>query len=315
MSFAEPNLLWLLVLLPLAAWPWFGRRRGQRHPLAQAMPAAAGRLLAYRGLPALGLAGLACLVVAWAGPRSPETGQDEPRSGVGVMMVLDRSGSMGSPVGIFDDHSRLDLVKDAFSRFVDRRPHDLIGLIAFARYPETLAPLSAAPDTLKEYLDAIDLAQDDEDGTAIGDALALAVARLKAAGPELKSRVVVLLTDGLSNAGAVAPMEAARQAAAAGVRIYAIGFGAQGYRANADDSDPNTLAAMAKLSGGQFYGADSAQGLERVCAQIDALEKAPLKAPSRQRYREHYGAFALAGLLLVLLEQTLALTWLRRLES
>lgn len=326
MNFAQPLMLGLLLVLPLL----FLRRRSSpspaHHPLVGLMrPQLSARTLAYRALPVLGVLGLAALIVALAGPRLPQTELEPPRSGLAIMMTIDRSGSMGTSVETPEgETTRLEIVKKVFANFARERRNDLIGLIDFARYPETLAPLSGAGDTLQGFLDTLALPQSrEEDGTSIGDAVALATARLKAAGPEIKSRVLILLTDGLSNAGSISPIDAAKAAADAGVRLYAIGFDAGGFQVAPDGTkfplgesfDSQTLTQMATMTGGQFFVADSADSLKAVYGRIDSLEKSKVQVPSQQRWDELYGIFALIALVCLGLERSLALSWLRRMEA
>jgi len=188
------------------------------------------------GLPALLLAAaVLMLAVALAGPRSGDASTRVRREGIAIAIAVDRSGSMRARDFVRDDTSvsRLDVVKSVFRRFVSDaggrsgRPNDLVGLVAFARYADGLCPLTLDHGNLVSILDEVDLPTDpEEDGTAVGEGLALAVERLRR---HETSRVAILLTDGVSNAGDIDPLQAAELAAQHGVKVYAIGAGWSDY--------------------------------------------------------------------------------------
>lgn len=308
---------WLLLLLPLPlllralltpARPTQG--------LALRLPSLAGLAALTAGpLPArrarLALAALiwALLVLAAARPQWIGAPIALPMSGRDLMLVVDISGSMDLP-----DYSlagqpatRLDVVKQTAGRFIERRTQDRIGLILFGTRPYVQTPLTYDRATVAQMLDEaiVGLAGID---TAIGDALGLAVKRLQALPPG--QQVIVLLTDGDSNAGALAPLTAAGLAADAGIRIYSIGMGgpvgqdtSAGFRVEqeADDLDPATLRALAERTGGHAFIATDAAQLERVYALLDQLEPNIRTERTWRPTRDYYPWPAAAALLLSLL--------------
>ncbi len=291
---------------------------------------------------------LVALVIALARPQQGMERVRDASQGIAIEMVVDRSGSMGAEMSFNGkDMTRLDVVKQVFSWFVQGnkqkglkgRPNDLVGMVAFARYADTVCPLTLAHGALEKFLDTVHLAQRrEEDGTAIGDAVALAAARLKNAGETyahqrelhgnnaytIKSKVIILLTDGQANCGKRSPLEAAKLAAQWGVKIYAIGvgggqsfttvrtpFGDYKMPVNAD-LDESTLKAMAKESGGIYRRADDADSLLAIYKEIDSLEKTDLQSIRYLDYREWFTPFALAAAGALLLEILLRTTLFRR---
>nr|WP_281389021.1 VWA domain-containing protein [Spirochaeta isovalerica] len=251
-------------------------------------------------------------------------------------MVLDRSSSMGTPVKADGSRNRLDAVKDAFITFVagndaelEGRPDDLIGLITFGRFGETLAPLTLSHNTLVDFTQTIQLIESrEEDGTSIGDAVSLAVARLvetekqnRRSEYEIESKAIILLTDGQNNGGKISPLDAAYLAQQWGIKIYTIGFGA-GYYRNAFGLvrkipegygvDQETLSKMADITGGQYFSADTEESLKEIYREIDKMEKISHESFSFKNYKEFFMPFAFAGWILLFLSYILSATWLRR---
>ena len=235
---------------------------------------------------------------------------------------------------------RIDIVKKNLSDFINGngrelsgRPDDLIGLIAFARYADTLAPLSLSHTVISNFTDNLDVVKiKDEDGTSIGDAVALAAARLKSVennndpegGYQITSRIIILLTDGENNSGKYSPREAAELAAGWGIKIYSIGFGGTAYytmnslfgnrRVPVGAAvDEATLKAIAEITGGAYFQADSAADLGGIYKTIDDMEKTEIVSYTRYKCRELFVAFALTGLLLTAAGLALDATVLRRL--
>jgi Ca-activated chloride channel family protein len=236
LEFREP---WFL-LLALAALPvlWSARRRGGTLLFSSValLPRHTGSLrsrLAFLPELALALATLG-LAVAMAGPRVGDRRHRVEREGIAIMMVVDVSGSMRAlDLGLEERRTRLDVVKTVFEEFVlgkgdlPGRPSDTIGLVSFARYADTRCPLTLDHGNLALIARSLQLVESrDEDGTAIGDGLGLAIERLRES--SARSRVVILLTDGVSNAGEETPLGAAELARALGVKVYTIGAGTSG---------------------------------------------------------------------------------------
>jgi len=296
--------VWALLLLALlpALWVLWRRRRpaairfsdlsGVRSVATLRTPDKSERSRRARlVLPALRMVALACLIVAVARPQRPDESRAVYAEGIAIQMVVDTSSSMRDTDLSPPDRemTRLDVVKDVFRRFVlgegklPGRPNDLIGMIRFALYPDSVCPLTLDHAALMQVLDQTGIVtRRDEDFTAIGDALALAVERLK----ELKrtsgsgqqytvtSRVIILLTDGENNAGMVMPEQAGELAATFGIKVYTImagtGQAAGWFRLPIDD---RALRRIAEVTGGQFYHARDRDSLERICAEIDRLER------------------------------------------
>jgi Ca-activated chloride channel family protein len=244
--------------------------------------------------------------------------------------------------------NRLEVAKQVFLEFVQGnkgtlagRPNDLIGLITFARYADTACPLTLAHDALSTFVEPIELVnRKPEDGTAIGDAIALAAARLQKAEEtllqqtlaadqqessyEIKSKIIILLTDGEQTAGKRTPREAAELAQKWGIKIYAIGIGSKDsllkipsifgtrFMQRSRGVDKQTLSQLAETTSGLFRMAEDGDALRAIYAEIDKLEKSEIESVRFVDYKERFSLFALAGLIVLLLETLLRTTWLRR---
>jgi Ca-activated chloride channel family protein len=260
-------------------------------------------------------------------------------------MVIDRSSSMSAEMEFAGERTtRLDAVKAVFAAFLlgdgealSGRPNDLVGMTAFARHAETVCPLTLDHAALEKFLGSIHIVtRRADDGTAIGDAVALAAARLRQAEETLrrqtggtgsdytiKSKVLILLTDGQNNAGKRSPEEAAALAAEWGIKIYAIGVGAGASSATVrtplgryrvpmgSPMDEATLEGMAEATGGLYLRADDAEGLRKVYETIDRLERTEIESLRHLDYRERFVPLALAALAMLALELLLRTTLLR----
>lgn len=275
-------------------------------------------------LPALLMAmGTAAFLVALAGPRTANKESLIRRDGIAIMMVIDRSSSMNARDLVQDDRSidRLTVVKDVFQRFVlgdtkeagGGRPDDLIGLVTFAGYADSICPLTYDHQNLTTLVGDLEIVTNQaEDGTAMGDGLALAVERLRKS--KAKSRVAILLTDGVNNAGVIEPLKAAELAANQDVKVYAIGAGTDG-RAPVPVRDPfsgqtvltgarveideETLEEIAKKTSGKYFRAVDASALAEIYKQIDLLERTEVSQERFLDYEEHYQFALMFGILLV----------------
>lgn len=337
---------WLLLLLvPLAALVAWRFREGLRLPLptagraASITPTLRARL---RRLPAvLRALAMAAAVVALARPQHGTEQVRDVSHGIAIEMVVDRSSSMGERIRFGGSSvTRLDAVKRVFREFIDPsegefggRPDDLIGMTAFAQYADTICPLTLSHDTLIELLDTVRLVDDRrEDGTAIGDALALAAARLQTAEKalagdapgereyEIKSKIVILLTDGENNAGDRSVADAGKLCEQWGVKVYAVGVGTERglqtpfgrlsapMRPGFDD---RALRELASVTGGKYWLATSADSLREVHEEIDALEKTEIEMVRYLDFREAFAPWALAALVLLSVEALLRQTVLR----
>lgn len=347
MSFANPWLLLLFLPLGFAAWRLLrrGRKRGIRFSAVARLPApAAGWRARVAALtPFVLLAGLALLVLAAARPRTSLARERKSVDALAIVMTVDVSGSMDAldltPKGerFSRQTTRLAVVKKLFAEFVEKRPDDLIGLVTFGGYAATRSPLTADHAALLNVLKGVEIpsvaldAQGrpisrDEQMTAIGDGLATALARLKDAKP--KTKIAILLSDGVSNTGAVEPDEAAAAASKMGVKVYAIGVGTRARRTPiigrdffgrevvqyADMTfDEKQLRSIAKRTGGTYFAVNDRDSLEKALDEIDQLETTRLDADVFNRWREHFVPFLLAGTLLVLFAVSLSMSATRRL--
>ena len=345
----------LLLLLPLglAAWRLLrrGRRSGIRFSATSRLPAktAGWRAKLASLTPFILLAGLALLVVAASRPRTPLAHDKKSIDAIAIAMTVDVSGSMdaldlapagtdfGNPSKKLEEWTRLSVVKRLFAEFVEKRPDDLIGLVSFGTYATTVAPLTMDHDMLLHALKGVEIPQTvfdaqgnaisrEEQMTAIGDGLATALARLKDAKP--KSKIVILLSDGVSNTGAVEPKDAAETAAKMGVKVYCIGigtaarrtprlvrdgYGRYGVVADRMTFDERQLKGIANATGAMYFPVNDRDSLEKALAEIDQLETTKLDADAYDRWDEHFAAFLFAGAILVFLAVSLSMFASRRL--
>lgn len=352
MRFEAP---WAFLLLPLVVMYWrFCRRGGEAIVFSSVdlvgvnIRSVRQRLSGVVGL--LEILSLLLIVVAIGRPQiGRETLHDVSR-GVAIQMVIDVSSSMDLPADSSGTgESRLEIARHVFEEFIagdgdgdddgsKGRENDLIGMVIFARYADTLCPLTLGHDALLQFVRELEPeSRAIEDGTAIGDALMLAAARLSKAHAssgqrgkkgrtdyEIKSKVIILLTDGENNCGRHMPMEGAALAQKWGIRVHTIGFGdkpdtrivqtpAGEREISVNSADTQTLALVAQATGGVFRMASDADSLRSVYREIDAMEKSDIVRVSQMDYGEAFGGFALAGLACLALEQLLAATILRRL--
>lgn len=330
MRFLHPELLWLLTLLPLLAL-WHGRE-GQASSIQYSsaeLVRAVGRSRrsrAGRWLGALRLPALALLIIALARPQFGRGTTEIRASGIDIVLALDVSGSMEALDFKMGGQSvnRLDVVKSVVSKFIEERPNDRLALIAFAGRPYLVSPLTLDHQWLLQNLERIRLGTV-EDGTAIGSAIATSVNRLR--DQPAKSKIVILLTDGMNNAGKVAPETAADAARAMGIKVYTIGVGVRG---NAPmpardqfgnrrmvlakvDIDETTLKKVADITEAQFYRATDTDSLREIYSQIDKLEKSEATLKKYEQYNELCAWFLLPGLMLLGGEFLLGNTRYRRL--
>jgi len=326
--FLQPEWLALLALLPLILI-WRGRRGTvaavEYSNIAAAKTAAReSRSRFGRWTKFLPIAAAALLVVGLARPQLVHGRTEVEASGIDIMLCVDVSGSMqaldfklnGVPT------NRIDIVKSVVAKFIDDRPNDRIGIIAFSAAPYLVSPPTLDHDWLQQNLDRVKVAGDMgvEDGTAIGSAIASATNRLRDL--PSKSKIIVLLTDGANNMGKISPPAAAEAAKALGVKVYTIGAGAEGQIPEpVKDAAGNTQIVMAKsdvdvdllkkiadTTGAQFFRATDTDSLQDIYSQINSLEKTTAKVHKFEKVKDVFAwavipAFALLGLS-VFLEQT-----------
>ena len=260
----------------------------------------------------LGVAGLALLVVALARPQRVFTFSSEKR-GIDIVITLDASGSMGAEP--FRPRNRFTVAKQLIARFVEKRTDDRIGIVTFGARAATRVPVSFDHRIVVAALETCELG-DHGDGTAIGHAIATSVNRLR--GSKARSRVIILLTDGINNAGSIDPATAASLARQLGIRLYAIGVGSRGvvqmpvriqnrltgevetiYRLMRADIDEAMLTSIAESTGGSYFRATDERTLESIFARIDELERTSLEAPKTTSIEELYETPLVAGLILL----------------
>jgi Ca-activated chloride channel family protein len=332
MRFAHPFLLCLLILVPLpfvvewlrprVAWPSFrGFAKSRRTIWVWLLPIP----------PLLRSLAIGALAVALARPQTIGGTTRIEGQGVAIVAALDHSSSMNAANFPADfgsrTTSRLEAARSTFKEFVAGRPDDLIGLVVFANYPDLTCPPTLDHRFLIEAADAVRPARPGDDGTNIGDALALALDALRTTTPEKK--VLVLLTDG-NNEPAVpnplAPEEAARLAKGLGVRLHTIAIGTPGglFRSAEPDTNlpitresegPNLamLRRLAEITGGRAFAATDADALREVFEAINALEKSTIRGEIKTRYDERYAPWAAASLALLVFDRLLSNGRLRRL--
>lgn len=317
---ADPAWLLLLLALPVLAWlhhrrSGFGALTYSRLPLgAGGRPSGGGSWRLH--LPFyIRLVALFFLLIALARPQLGYAWEESLTEGIDIQIVLDISGSMGAED--FQPKDRLTVAKQVVRQFVNGRPGDRIGVIVFSGGALTKAPLTTDRQMLDLLIDSVEL-NSLPDGTAIGVALASGASRLKSS--PAKTRIMVLVTDGVNNAGEIDPMSAAAVAKGLGIKVYTVGVGSGGVvPVPLPSRDPITgqtviqrrlmnvpvdeplLKEIARRTGGQFFKATDREGLERVFATIDRLEKTPLQVKRYVRYREVFPPFAWAGLFFLLL--------------
>ena len=326
MRFAEPWYLLLFAPLLLAFW-LAGRKTRWKDPelaypsLAALPPTRGIRAGAARSIPALRPLAVALLIVAAARPQAGREIREVVSEGIDIILAIDLSGSMRSED--FRPRNRLFVAKQVAKEFVRGRVQDRIGLVAFAGRSELISPLTLDYDGLCALIDGLDFGQL-PDGTAVGAAIAQGAQRLhKAPG---KSKVLVLLTDGINNAGAVDPVTAARLAKAVAVRIYSIGAGTQGaapfpiddpvlgrhYVWVRSEVDEVALRQVADVTGGRYFRATTAELLARVYHEIGDLEPSRVEMRSYTRWAEAGPWVLTFGAGLLALELLLGSTLLRR---
>ena len=313
-EFVTPAALGLLLALP-AWWWWYRRhqRAGIVFSRVSVLAAVAGRhSRVTRWIVALRNLAILLAVVALARPRAGARAENVTSEGINIVIAIDLSSSMLSQD--FQPDNRLEVAKRTVKEFIAERTSDRIGIVAFAAEALTQVPLTTDYPVVNAAVDNLQAGQL-EDGTAIGTAIATAANRLRDAPG--RSRVMILLTDGVNNRGAIDPRTAARAAAAFGIKIYTIGVGTEGmapvpvgrglfglrYENRPVEIDESLLTDVANITGGRYFRARDAAALRRIYQQIDELERVPVQTRTYVRYTELYRwplGLALLGLTLEL---------------
>ena len=316
MFFEYPKLLWLLVIPALLVLHYIYLELSERHPhlrVSTSVPwMASGRsfMALLRHVPfILRIFALSMIIVAIARPRSSEEMERIDTEGIDIILAMDVSTSM---LALDLTPDRINASKDIAIEFIAQRPTDRMGIVVFAGESFTQCPLTTDRATLINLMKDV---QTDliEDGTAIGNGLATAVARMKDS--DAKSRVVILLTDGVNNRGEISPQMAAEIAKTYGVRVYTIGVGKEGMAPypvmtpwgvevqNVKvEIDEALLAEIAESTGGRYFRATDNTKLAEIYSEINKMEKARTTVDSFPIYKELFGKYALLALLAILLE-------------
>lgn len=284
------------------------------------------KITASQGLILIRLMVFTLFIVALAGPRLTLERSEITTEGIDIILAVDASGSMAAEDFKIKNKriNRLSVVKNVVEDFVDQRSGDRIGLVVFAGQAYTLCPLTTDYDWLVTNLRRVELGVIGEDGTAIGSALVSSLGRLDES--KAKSKIIILLTDGVNNAGNIQPLEAAKAATSQGIKIYTIGAGSRGvvpypaqdlfgrkvYQQVQVDLDETTLKEIAQMTEGQYFRATDTQSLREIYAEIDKLEKTEIQETGYKEYKQLFGWFLLAALALFSLELILSNTILTR---
>ena len=308
---AHPEAIWILAIVPVIAI-WVVLRRNERHAtvrlstLSGLRHAPTGLRVRLRHLPfAATLTGLALLLTSMIQPQSKDSWQDVTREGIDIMIALDISASM---LAKDLEPNRLDASKAVAMQFIDERPNDRIGLVVYEGEAFTQCPLTTDHNVLKDLFQQVRSGAV-QGGTAVGMGLATAVNRLRES--DSKSRVIILLTDGVNNAGTVQPLDAAQLAQQYGQRVYTIGVGTRGQALSPVARYPNgqykydhvpveideeMLQQVADITGGQYFRATDERKLRDIYAEIDQMERTRIKVTEHSRRNEEYFPLLAAGL-------------------
>ncbi|BDQ02374.1 VWA domain-containing protein [Ignavibacterium sp.] len=324
--FAYPWVLYFLLLVPLIGiWYFFRGKKNRSTIIYSSFKLFPAQISSLRTklihLPIiLRLIVLALLIIALARPQNFSSGTNINTEGIDIAMVLDISGSM-----LAEDFkpNRLEAAKQVVDEFIQGRVSDRIGLVIFSRDAFTQCPLTIDYSVLRNLLKDIRSGML-EDGTAIGNAIANGVNRLKDS--DAKSKVIILLTDGVNNAGEVDPLSAAEIARTFGIRIYAIGVGTRGeapypvqtpfgirYQMMPVEIDEALLKQIAERTGGQYFRATNNRALKEIYERIDKMEKSKIEVTSYRSAQELYFNWLAAAFIFLLVEAGLSRTFLRKL--
>ena len=324
--FVNPHLLWLLwVLVPWVAYYIYRCRQGGatlRISTVDGVKKLPHSLKYYlRHLPfVLRCLAMAALIVALARPQSSQSHSNSTTEGIDIVLSLDISGSM---LARDFQPDRITAAKEVAARFINDRPNDRIGLVVFAGESFTQSPLTTDKASLLTLLAGVKSGII-EDGTAIGNGLATALNRLRES--QAKSKVVILLTDGVNNSGQIAPLTAAEIAQSLGIRVYTIGVGSVGtapypmldmwgnisFQPMKVEIDEEVLRQIADKTGGRYFRATDKATLEAIYDEINELETTKVEVENFTHYDERFAPFALLALGLLLVEFLLKTLYLRR---
>jgi len=323
-TFAQPGYLFLLLLIPaLVAWYFYRQKKNNADLRISSTKGFEGvkrsiRLYLYHALYGLRMLALTLLIIALARPQSSLSRQDISVEGIDIILAMDVSGSMLAR----DFHpDRIEAAKNVAMEFIDGRPSDRIGLVIFSGETFTQCPLTTDHAVLKNLFKDIHSGMID-DGTALGDGLATAVSRLR--GSKAISKVIILLTDGVSNMGSIDPLSAAEIAKLYGIRIYTVGVGTMGMapypvqtpfgiqmQSMKVEIDEDRLTNVARLTDGKYFRATNNNKLHQIYKEIDKLEKSKIDVTEFRKKKEEFLLLALIALGLIVVEIVCRNTYFR----
>lgn len=325
-EFAYPYFFFGLLAIPLLVWHYIAMRNKslptlQISTLQNFDKAPTTLKETFKHVPfILRLLAIVFFVVVLARPQSSSSWQNVTSEGIDIVLAMDISGSM-----LAEDFkpNRLEASKKVATEFIDKRPTDRIGLVVFSGESFTQCPITTDHSVIKNLFDGVKEGMLKQ-GTAIGLGLATSVQRLKES--EAKSKVVILLTDGVNNQGSIAPLTAAEIAQTFGIRVYTIGVGTEGtapfparnafgmiqYQQVPVEIDEDLLKEIAEQTGGQYFRATDNESLQAIYEEIDGLERSKIDVTEFRKKKEEFLPFAIAGMLLLLFELLLRNTILRR---
>ncbi|OQY27436.1 MAG: aerotolerance regulator BatA [Candidatus Cloacimonetes bacterium 4572_55] len=327
--FVNPEFFFLLAIIPFLISNYFRKNKSRQGSLRfsslRTVKSIAKRstfaLKARHILIILRVGTVVLITIALARPQSSQKSSEIMTEGIDIVLSIDVSSSMLAED--FKPDNRLIAAKKVASDFIQGRKNDLIGLVVFAGKSFTQCPLTLDYGVLISFLERVKIGMV-EDGTAIGMGIATALNRLR--NSKAKSKVIILLTDGVNNSGQVDPITAAKAAKALNVRIYTIGAGTDGsamypvedplfgkrYVSMPVEIDEESLKEVAKITGGEYFRAKDAKSLKAIYKQIDQLEKTKIEIEKYTRYEELFMIFLLPAICLFILEIVLANTRFRR---
>jgi Ca-activated chloride channel family protein len=325
-TFADPHFFWLFFVLA-AAVGWYVWRQNRLHPHLRisSIEGLKGvrslRPVLRHVLFALRMAAFALIIIVLARPQSSNQWESVTTEGIDIVMALDISSSM---LARDFNPDRLEAAKDVATQFISGRTDDRIGLVLFSTESFTQCPLTSDHAVLVNLFRSVHCGMIDSRRTAIGLGLATAVNRIKDS--DAVSKVVILLTDGVNNHGSVDPMTAAEIAKTFGIRVYTIGVGSRGmapypqatgfgiqYVNMPTEIDEELLQRISKTTDGRYYRATDNEKLKSIYDEIDQLEKSKVNVQEHHKKTDEYLRFAIAAVLLLLLEAALRYTVLRNL--
>ncbi len=328
MIFHDPWWLLLLLAVPGVIWHYFRHtaagtiKYSDIHTLKRIRPSFS--LYLRHGLLVLRCLAIIAIAVALARPQKGKEDTRITTEGIDIVLTIDTSGSMVAE-DLARNKNRLDVVLDVIKEFVKKRQDDRIGLVVYGEEAYTQCPMTLDYGTLLQFIDRCKIGMAGENATAIGDALATSFLRLKDS--KAKSKMIILLTDGVNNAGKLPPETAAEMAKSLGIKVYTIGAGTDGMapvpaydmfgnrvlQPMRVEIDTNLLTFISNVTSGKFFRATDKSSLENIYSDIDKMEKTKQEVFKYMEWKELFTAFACAGGAFLLLELLLANTRFRTL--